>query len=839
MQNKKTNAIFVNLYICLYYYYSSIIKKNKGVTPKKSFILKRSAKMRVIKSNVNALEIIENFNRNNNIKDVIETITGRSIKGKSLCCPLHNGDNKNGSSVHLGQNIFTCWTKDCTNKKGISPWTFIKKYYGLNSFKEVAKKVNELFNANIPIYEQQEEKNIEEVGAYDNVINVEKYLSEAKDIILNDLREYRHLLINGNTGLGKTYCITELAEELKEVDYIFFLVPTRSIAEQVAKEYPAFKIFYGNDTSLPNSRFIVSTYHKIHMLEEAIESEIKIRAEQGEFPPMYAVVVDEVHELMAKRKLLKEKSRMVEAFIKNSDYSILMSANTEYIYKTHKDNNLFNRYLNIKTIDKHYNANNLCIYRLPKEQNQKKAIVIKTIIDKLSKYSNVLFQEDCISKLEEYRQELISKNIECILINSENRDEEEVLKEYKAIINDSKLNKAVILVTSIINAGVNIKQDNIALIIKQDRMQFDIQKIHQFLSRVRTENNDLTVLLGSTNKKVGNISQLDYFINKYDKLSSIKTLDFNNYYFNKFGLDMAKESIYSDWEAYKNNETYREVKDMLYTDNGILKADYPAVIEKARLEYERDNYYNNDFIVNSLKDVKARFINDIITIAPLKLVKESKIKQESTIKEDLQIILKNSKALIELLELVKKQKSSKELEQEVLQDFYDKYKQNTLFKELLSILRVSLKLPSNAEGISEATIFINILEEYTKDKSKKDRLVEIDNIRRVEVYNKILPLGASLEDIKITGDIVYYAVRKNFDCYIVNRLIIKNRAYDWAFEDIYKLRDYKDSVDKKNNPIIIDSKGKKVNIADVQQEIESCVNSIYNMTTKGYITDLL
>lgn len=782
------------------------------------------------------LRVIEEFNSKNNIKDVIESITGVQIKNKSLCCPLHGGDNNHGASINPAKNIFTCWTSDCG--RGLTPWKFISKYYNLNGFKEVAIKANELFNANITIYKNQEEKSIEEAELYDNVINVEKYLSQAKEILLNELRDNNHLLLNANTGLGKTFGITELAEDITEVDYIFFLVPTRSIAEQVAKDYPAFNIFYGNDIILPKSRFIVSTYHKIHMLEEAIEGETQVRAEKEEFPPMYAVVVDEVHELMAKRKLLKEKAIKIEEFIQNSDYSILMSANTEYIYKAHKENNLFNRYLNVKTVDKHYNANNLNIYRLPAEQDKKKAIVIKKIIEKLGKYKNVLFQEDSISKLKEYEQALISNNIECILINSENREEEEVLREYKAIINDSKLNKTVVLTTSIINAGVNIKQDNIALMIKQDRMQFDTQKIHQFLSRVRTENNDLTVFLGSTGKKVGAISNLNLFINRYEKLSSFKALDFNNYYFNKFGETVEGESIFTDWETFKNNEAYREVKDMLYIHNGILKADYPAIIEKARLMYEQDNYYNDEFILNSMKDVKARFINDIVTIAPLKLEKESKISKESTIKEDLQVILKDSKALAELLELVKKQKSSKELLQKVLIEFYAKYKQNTLFKELLSILRVSLKIPANKEGISEISIFINILEEYTKDQSKKDRTREIDNIKRVEIYNKLLPIGSSLEDIKVIGDIIYYAVRKNFDCYVTNRLIIKNRAYNWAFEDIYKLREYKDGLDKKNNPIIVDSKGKKVNIADVQQEIESCVNAIYDMTTKGYITDL-
>ena len=34
-------------------------------------------------------EIIENFNNNNSIKDVIETVTGTTIRGKSFCCPIH------------------------------------------------------------------------------------------------------------------------------------------------------------------------------------------------------------------------------------------------------------------------------------------------------------------------------------------------------------------------------------------------------------------------------------------------------------------------------------------------------------------------------------------------------------------------------------------------------------------------------------------------------------------------------------------------------------------------------------------------------------------------------
>ena len=38
--------------------------------------------------------------------------------------------------------MFSCWTGDCG--KGITPWYFVAKYYNLDNFKDIAKKINEL-----------------------------------------------------------------------------------------------------------------------------------------------------------------------------------------------------------------------------------------------------------------------------------------------------------------------------------------------------------------------------------------------------------------------------------------------------------------------------------------------------------------------------------------------------------------------------------------------------------------------------------------------------------------------------------------------------------------------
>ena len=106
-----------------------------------------------------AIDIIEEFNNRNRIEDVIKVLTGATITRNSLCCPIHNGNNQHGASINVRTNVFSCWTHDCG--RGLTPWTFVKKYYGLTTFKEVAEKVNALFNANIPIWDKNKQnKNI-------------------------------------------------------------------------------------------------------------------------------------------------------------------------------------------------------------------------------------------------------------------------------------------------------------------------------------------------------------------------------------------------------------------------------------------------------------------------------------------------------------------------------------------------------------------------------------------------------------------------------------------------------------------------------------------------------
>ena len=636
--------------------------------------------------NKNVLEIIEEFNNKNSIENVIKVVSGETITRNSLCCPIHGGNNKHGASINTRTNVFSCWTSTCG--RGITPWSFVQKYYNLSTFKEVAQKVNDLFNANIPIWDKNNSKKNITKEEFDVVYDVDKYLSEANNMIKKELEKHQHLLLNANTGLGKTYAVVDFVTKHNIDDYVFFLVPTRALAEQVSRDYPMFRLFYDNDTQLPASKFIVSTYHKIHHLHKSVERETEQRCLLNEFPPTYAVIVDEVHEIMSKRKLLGVKARNIELFLKNADRSILMSANTDYVYRAYKDKNMFNKYICVNRRNIEYNADNLNIYRISSKSKQQTQVVINLIKDKLSKYDKILFYEDNIDNLNEYAKKLNELNIENVVINSKNKDNEEIEVDYKGIIEDSHLLKKVVFTTSLVNAGVNVKDNNICLIAKQNKNTFDTLKLEQFLARVRTTSNNLNVILTSSdNVESKNIVSFEPVMNNLMQMSNLTASNFNLNLFAVNGLNCSNAEVEKIFKTYKNNDAYKNFADLLYVENASLKVDDVAVVERARLTYERMNYYNNEFILDTLSRVKAKNKN-IVTIAPLSHLEEEDKKdsgKKDDFRKDLKLIRDDIKAVSELYKFVTKEVKSKDLE--FIKDFYLQYNQNKIYKEMLKNLK--------------------------------------------------------------------------------------------------------------------------------------------------------
>ena len=772
-------------------------------------------------------------NNKNKIEDVIRIVSGASITRNSLCCPLHNGDNQHGASINTRTNVFSCWTSTCG--RGITPWMFVQKYYNLRTFKEVAQKVNDLFNANIPIYNKNEQRKNIKKEEFDVTYNVDKYLSEANNMIKKELEECNHILLNANTGLGKTYAIVDFVTKHNIDDYVFFLVPTRSIAEQVSKDYPAFQLFYDNDTQLPPSKFIVSTYHKIHHLQKAIERETEQRCLLGEFPPTYFVIIDEVHEIMSKRKLLSVKARNIELFLKNADRTILMSANTDYVYRAYKDKNMFNKYVCVKAKKTEYNADDLNIYRISSKSKKKTQVVVNLIKSKLSKYDKILFYEDNINNLSEYAEELNKLNIENVVINSKNKNDEEIENDYKGIIEDSHLLKKVVFTTSIVNTGINIKDDNVCLIAKQDRNSFDVLKLEQFLARVRTTSNNLNVILTSSdNFESKNIVSFEPLLNNLMQMSNLTASNFNLNLFAVAGLNCSNAEVEKIFKTYKNNDAYKNFADLLYVKDTCLRVDDVAVTERARLNYERMNYYNNEFILDTLSRVKAKDKN-VITIAPLSCVEEEDKKdsgKKDEFRKDLKLIKDDIKAITELYKLATKEIKSRDLE--LIKDFYLQYNQNKIYKEMIKNLKECLNNVIDEEKINKTLIFTQVLELYIEDNKKRIRDNAIANIKRVEIYNRVVEVNACKEKLALVGDYVYIAVRKNFDCYADKHHSISKRAFDWALNDSLELR----KLEVLDNEYYVNSKGKKVKRKDVIRELKNCIDSVYNVSEKNYILGL-
>jgi len=274
---------------------------------------------------------------------------------------------------------------------------------------------------------------------------------------------------------------------------------------------------------------------------------------------------------------------------------------------------------------------------------------------------------------------------------------------------------------------------------------------------------------------------------------------------------------------------------LLYIDGTVLKVDEVAVCERARLDFERANYFNDNFIIEQLKNVKAKEIK-VSYIAPVTAkedIKKEKIKGKPLC-QAIENLLAEEVPLIELYQLAMKEIKSKDLKNEQLQEFYEEFNQNKIYKEMMKNTRDCLLPYQNNSLLSPISLFIEILSIYGEDMKKKERDQEVANIKRIKILNKLLPLGSKAEQIRLTGDYVYIAVRKNFDCYADGNNKVSKRAYDCAINDLMDFRGLKVLDDKH----FANKEGKKIKSKDIREEVKQCIESIYNLSENNYIYGL-
>lgn len=797
-------------------------------------------------------DIITQFNSNHNIREVVGFCTGINIKGKSMCCPIHGGDNKHGASVDDNKNIFSCWTGDCG--RGLTPWNFIKTYYKLDKFKEVVQKVNSLFNEHIPVYEKRAKKEPGILASspgtqqnYDIVYNIDNgsYISNCKPLY-NDIISYKHTLLKAQTGLGKTKCIVDFNLDSLN-DYNIILVPTRALTEDVAAEYQeqGYKKFYGNMTELPDSKYIVATYQKAPMIKSILEFK-KSLDDEGIFH--YSIIIDECHELMSKRNILGVNiCNCIEDLIKDSDISILMSANTDNIYRAYKDKNLFNKYICVQNETVNYNTNNLTLKRLPGGLKQKRNIIVSEIYNALKTHNKVLLMENSKSNLEEYSSILDKKGIKNVVINSENKNMEEVQEHYESIVKNSLIDIDVVLCTSTINAGVNIKNnESICTMVIQDRFQIDTDQAEQFFGRIRTDNNNSCyyyLTQGENERKFTGSVENNY--KYYKSLADIKAEKFNIDFFNRYGFEVEKNKakIIAEFKLYMSNEKNQEIQGLIYydTNKNIFVVDDVAVWEKARIKLLKDNYYDNEFILNQLKGVKAREFNTV-TVAPVTVEQantEPKSDIDINMKDCISDILKSDVALEEFKAYIYGIVKPKDLKQDENILIYDKFKKDKnyllMIKELKNIVKAKFDFKIADNGAID--LIKTIMLEFAKKQTKKERDSKLRDIKIKEIYNKKYKLNTSQflsDDTEIIGDYSYYLVRKYCDCYAVNYNEVSKKTINIMIMELFKSRE--------KQLISLQEQGKQKKALDInkmlEQEIISTVKATYNLTDNKRLISL-
>ena len=774
--------------------------------------------------------VIQEFNEKYGIKEVVRKVANVEYIGKRekyLKCPFCNGI----ANINVAQNKFFCGK--C--KTYLTPWYFVKEYYKLESFKDTLNKINEIFNENLGIVALKEAK-----VEYNEVYKIDCYLSEALKELKEELKYNHHILLNANTGIGKTFGINELFKVIpNNEDYIFVLEPTRVNAEQFAEDYPTFKLFYGNDTELPDSKHIVCTFQKIHLLLELIEAKEMQIVSDGGLGLTYTVVLDECHELMTKRVLLGEKARLIEYFLMNSDYSIIMSANTKYFYRAYKEGNLFKRYISIELKEKVYNAKVLSIIRTGGKE--KFNDTINLIKDKAEKFDKVLVFEDNTEKLKKYSTALDGLGIDNIVISSKEKEDDESVKEvYNHIVKSSYLQKKVTFTTCLISCGVNIKNERVATIIIADRNQFDLEKIQQECARVRTFSNDITLLLQKPKEDMEIKESLPYENYIYaTSREAMAVLDgFNLDASVMYKEDLTEKKLKSLWDNYRNNEAYTKNKGLIYADGNVLKLDEVAIFESARLRYERANYYNDKFIEEELGEVKVEYIE---WSKPIEgdFKAEKTEKEKSTFPDDLKELLENKEAVEQFYLYTIEDMKLKEAN--LIRLFHKKHNQNKLYKEMVKFIKRYI-LPNKEDkrftSKMKAETFIKIVSLYIGTLKKKERVEKAQNIYRATILNKLLPLGSSENEIYLTGDIVYYVVRKHYDKFIKGKHPLNEGTFRWALNELIKIRKLTFTEEEKEKLIFTDEQGKKTNDKILTEEIENCVKSIYKVTDKNYISKL-
>lgn len=793
---------------------------------------------------------VKEFNESVSIREVIEVLTGADInKNGGMICPIHgtsNNKKKFNASIKEDKNTFQCWTKNCTNG-AVRSFTFADKWcrekLGMDNWKAIYKFLDEKFGTSL--YKEIKGVDLEkEIKEYTQEIMVKKYCSEAgKDIFCN-LIDDRIAVLEAGTGVGKTRAIAELLKDairdLKAIgmDKIIFTTPRSSIVEEISEEYQYTK-FYKNDLELPLSDFIVSTTHKARVLNEELGEKVKLCANDITYRDRlkYVLIIDECHLLLTSKNIVGDM-RELDKLIENAEFVLFTSANAEHFYKACKDLYNIKGYYNIERENKIYNTNKFTVIRSNRDKEAKREQLIKVIKEE-SKTNKVFLVYNNISELKEIEKELNSCNVLSKVVYSANKEEVDTVDIYNAIIKQSVLKCTVTLCTSVVDTGVNIKQDEgITTILVQSSQNIDDVTITQTFARVRNEasekvdNRAILMLDNIKNREERHdkLSKLDNFKKYYDELAATACTNFNMHMLNNYDIESYIEYNLV-WDFLSDNNMYSNIATLMYVKADELKenprmiVDTTAVYDRARRQHLSDNYYNNDFIKKLTESVNYRAIEFIEVNEE---VETKKVEANTSFSEALVSLIEDTEEFEATLinRYIDDSEDYKEnFWLEVIKDEFAK-KFNELDKRIFSMKKILSKSRINIDVIEYAK---SMYKAYTLD---KHRFI-LDRIREIEypIYNTMYSQNG--KDYKGIGDSLYEAIRDVFDLASSKSYKITSKALQNTVEE-FLIKDGATLLDGN----WVNRKGKKIRVSSKLNEIKDTIDKIYNVSEKGYLSSL-
>lgn len=783
---------------------------------------------------------------NMSMTEVIYKLTGESPKrinnnNHVLVCPIHGKTGKGYNASIKGDRIISCWSQGCLRGDGV--FSFLEKYLveveGISDFIDRFKRIDSLLGTNLYVsLEKQKEKKKEE-NLFTKEFFVNKYCAE-KEIeqdLMFELLSEKNSILNAGTGLGKTYFLTHFANFLTKnrmVDKVFFLTPRRSLVEEIAEKYKSlnFVSFMGNDDYLPEERNIVATTHKAHRINSSIEMPVLYLNDEEEFHYItedlnYAVIIDECHLLHTSRQIVGNIDE-INRLIQNSSYTIFTSANTNHFYKACKEEYNIKNYISIKRKNRLYNLEKLEILRVEGKERDLIETAKNILLNNPSKKTLII--NNNIAQNNELAEGLREVGINAESINSKNKEDNPA---YDEIIKNSFLKNEITICTSIIDTGINIQNNNVRIIIIAPRSQFDDISIIQGFARVRTLEGNIGILITNANKKVNRM------LYDFDKLKELNkeevekiALTFNEHMFD-FYTSESYEEYKAVWNICKENDLYTKRKSVLKIDGGelnsspLLKVDKVMLYEATRKEFLLLNHFNDDFILECLKDVNAKEVG--IRKEKISVKKEKETKEKPlTINESIKNIIKSDIALEGLIDACKKNYKLKDiiilediakLDMKLAGDIKKAIKTFIDYKELEKIEIDELKL---TKKVLES--FISESNNETKNKLKKIKWLLYNNVYKVgKKYAK--------DEFKGIGDTVYSLIREMFDCSFRKNRKITDEELNVAVEEYCKTKGY-----EVNNQGIgkftDDKKFKKISskiLSRYLEDVKVSIEDIYNI----------